>query len=133
MIYELGQANLLSERLPWCEAMLHFIRAFGHEPWTRCSSNGQHIQSWPLYFFLSEKSAVFCLPTVHHLMQVLRGCVWYGTYRGMPAVYTAGVTNFGKFCTTWIPVPPVPVKTFIPVPDTLVSSIRHEYRYRALR
>ena len=49
MIYELGQPNLLSERLPWCEAMLHFIRAFGHEPWTRCSSNGQHIQSLPLF------------------------------------------------------------------------------------
>ena len=47
--------------------------------------------------------------------------------------HTAGITgtgHFGKFGTTSIPVPPVPVQTFIPVPDTLVSSVEHQYRYR---
>ena len=32
-----------------------------------------------------------------------------------------------------IPVPPVPVQTFILVPDTSVSSARLQYRYRTLR
>ena len=48
-------------------------------------------------------------------------CVRYRTYPGVPAVYTAGITgtrHFGKFGTTSIPVPAVPVQTFVPVPDT---------------
>ena len=32
-----------------------------------------------------------------------------------------------------IPVRPVPVQTFIPVPDTSVRSVQHQYRYRTLR
>ena len=53
-----------------------------------------------------------------------QGCVRYGTYRGISAVYTGGITGtgpFGKFGTS------------IPVPDTSVSSVRHQYRYRTLR
>ena len=56
---------------------------------------------------------------------ILQGCVRYGTYRGVPAVYTAGITgtgHFGKFGTA-----------SIPVPETSVSSVRHQYRYQKLR
>ena len=55
---------------------------------------------------------------------ILQGCVRYGTYRGIPAVYTAGITStghFGKFGTT-----------SIPVPETSISSV-HPYRYREYR
>ena len=54
-----------------------------------------------------------------------QGCVRYGTYRGIPAVYTVGITgtgHFGKFGTT-----------SISVPDTSVCSVRHQYRHRTLR
>ena len=54
-----------------------------------------------------------------------QGCVQYGTYRGIPPVYTAGITgpgHFGKFGTA-----------SIPVPETSVSSVRHPYRYREYR
>ena len=54
-----------------------------------------------------------------------QGCVRYGTYRGIPAVYTAGITgagHFGKFRTI-----------SIPVLDTSVSSVRYQYRYWTLR
>ena len=71
--------------------------------------------------------------------------------------FHTGTGHFGMFGTIWIPVPPVPVQTFIPVPDTSVSwynintgtgqfgkfgttsipvpdtsvsSVRHTYRYR---
>ena len=55
----------------------------------------------------------------------LHGCVRYGTYRGIPPVYAAGVTgtgHFGKFGTT-----------SLPVPNTSVSSVRHQYRYHTTR
>ena len=45
-------------------------------------------------------------------------CVRYGTYRGVPPVYTAGITgteNCGKFGTL-----------SIPVPATSVSSVRNQ-------
>ena len=57
--------------------------------------------------------------------------------------------TLGNFGTIWIPLPPVPVQTFIPVPetsvfgkfgttstsvpDTLVSLVRHQYRYLRYR
>ena len=44
----------------------------------------------------------------------------------------AGTGHFGKF-STWTPVPPVPVQTFTPVPNTSVTSVQHQYRYRTLR
>ena len=83
-----------------------------------------------------------------------RGCVRHGTYRGVPAVYTTGITgtghfgkfgtaptpvpetsvssvrqntvtgNFVKFGTTSMPIPAVLVQTFVPVPDTSVGSVR---------
>ena len=56
-------------------------------------------------------------------------CVRYGTYRGVPPVYTPGITGagpFGNFGTARIPVLPVPVQTFIPVPEISVSSIQHQ-------
>ena len=55
---------------------------------------------------------------------LVQGCVRYGTYRGVPPVYTAGITGTGlffKFGTT-----------SVPAPDTSVSSVRHQYRYRKL-
>ena len=56
---------------------------------------------------------------------IYQGCVRYGTYRGVPAVYTPGNTgtgHFGEFGTA-----------SIPVPETWVSSVRRQYRYRKLR
>ena len=53
---------------------------------------------------------------------IFQGRVRYGTYRGVQAVYTTGITgteHFGKLGTT-----------SILVPDTLVSSVRHQYGYR---
>ena len=55
----------------------------------------------------------------------MQGCVQYCQYRDIPPVYTAGCTgtgHFGKFGTT-----------SIPVPDTEVGSVQHQYRYRILR
>ena len=60
----------------------------------------------------------------------------YYRYRALRYVRydtNTGIGHFGKFGTIWIPVPPVPIQTFIPVPDTSVSSVRHQYRYRTLR
>ena len=57
----------------------------------------------------------------------------YRTLRSLRYDINTGTGHFGKFGTTWIPVPPVPVKTFIPVPDTSVSSVRHPYPYREYR
>ena len=57
--------------------------------------------------------------------RIFQGRVRYGTYRGVPAVYTAGITGtgyFGKFGAA-----------SIPVPETSVSSGRHQYRYRRYR
>ena len=51
-------------------------------------------------------------------------CVWHGTYRGIPPMYTTGINGTGrvdKFGTT-----------SIPVTDTSVSSV-HQYRYQTLR
>ena len=61
---------------------------------------------------------------------VLQGCVRYGTYRGIPPVYTAGITgtgHFGSFNTTSIPVPNTSVSSAKqnPVPGTSVRSARH--------
>ena len=56
---------------------------------------------------------------------MMQGCVRYGTYRDVTAVYTAGITgtgHLGKFGTA-----------SIPVPEISVSSVRHQYRYRKLR
>ena len=53
------------------------------------------------------------------------GCVRYGTYRGIPPIYTTGnigIGHFGKFSTT-----------SIPVRETSVSSVRRQYRNRTLR
>ena len=53
--------------------------------------------------------------------------------------HTAGITGtgrFGNFSAIWIPVPqvpPVPVQTSLPVPDTSASSVQHQYRYRTLQ
>ena len=86
-------------------------------------------------------------------IDLLQGCVRYGTYRGIPPVYTAGTTgtgHFGNFGTTSIPAPDTSVSsirhqytgtghfgkfgtTSTPVPDTSVSSVAHQYRYRTLR
>ena len=52
-------------------------------------------------------------------------CVRYIRYRVIPPVYTAGITgtgHFGRFGTT-----------SIPVSDTSVSSVQHQYRYQTLR
>ena len=41
--------------------------------------------------------------------------------------HTAGDTGSGrfvKFGTIWIPVPPVPILTFIPIPDIRVKSVQ---------
>ena len=49
----------------------------------------------------------------------------FGTYRGIPPVLTADITgtgHLGKFGTT-----------SIPVPDTSVSSVEHQYRYLRYR
>ena len=51
-------------------------------------------------------------------------CVRHGTYRGIPPVSTAGITGTGRFGN---------FGTSIPVPDTSVSSVRYQYRYRTLR
>ena len=77
---------------------------------------------------------------------IFQGRVRYGTYRGVQAIYTTGITgteHFGKLGTTSIPVPEisvssvrhqyaVPVQTFVPVPDTFASLVRRQYRYRTL-
>ena len=47
--------------------------------------------------------------------------------------FHTGTGHFGMFGTIWIPVPPVPVQTFIPVPDTSVISARYKYQYRTIR
>ena len=47
--------------------------------------------------------------------------------------FHTGIGHLGKFGTIWIPVPPVPVQTFIPVPDTSAISVQHQYRYLTLR
>ena len=60
----------------------------------------------------------------------------YYRYRALRYVRydtNTGIGHFGKFGTIWIPVPSVPIQTFIPVPDTSVSSVQHQYRYRTLR
>ena len=75
----------------------------------------------------------------------MQGCVRYGTYRGIPPVLPVPDTSVSsvrhkyryrtlryKFGTISIPVLPAPVQTFMPVPDTSVSS-EHQYRYRILR
>ena len=52
---------------------------------------------------------------------MFRGCVRNGTYRGIQPICTTGITGpgrFGKFGTT-----------SIPVPDTSVISVQHQYRY----
>ena len=44
----------------------------------------------------------------HQLERKFQSYVWYGAYRGVPAVYTAGITgigHFGRFGTASIPVP----------------------------
>ena len=40
-----------------------------------------------------------------------------------------GTRHFVKFGTTWILASPVPVVTSISVPDTSVSSVRHQYHF----
>ena len=75
------------------------------------------------FHFHHEKGSAFS--SLVDSGRTVQGCVRYGTYRGVPAVYTAGITGtgyFGKFGTA-----------SIPVPETWVSSVRHQYRYRKLR
>ena len=57
----------------------------------------------------------------------------YRTLRSLRCDLNTSTGYFGNFGTTWVPVPPVPVQTFIPVPETSVTSVRHQYRYRTLR
>ena len=54
----------------------------------------------------------------------------YLTLRLVRYDFHTATGNFAKFGTIWIPVPPVLVQTFMPVPDTSVSSVRYQYRYR---
>ena len=64
---------------------------------------------------------------------IFQGCVRCGTYR---ALYTTGITGtgrLGRFDTIYIPIPPVPVQTFIPIPCTSVFSVQHQYRHGTLR
>ena len=58
--------------------------------------------------------------------------VRHRTLRQLRYDINTGTGHFGKFGTTWIPVPLVPVQTFIPVPDTSVTSV-HQCRHRTLR
>ena len=44
-----------------------------------------------------------------------------------------GTENVGKFDMRSTPVPAVTVHTFVPAPDTSVSSVHLQYRYRAPR
>ena len=64
-------------------------------------------------------------PSLKGTPDILQGCVRYGTYRGIPAVYTAGITGTRHFCKFGT--------TSIPVPDTSVTSVRHQFRYRTFR
>ena len=41
----------------------------------------------------------------------------------------SGTECFGKFGKIRIPVPPATVQNFIPVPDTSVSSVQHQYHF----
>ena len=54
----------------------------------------------------------------------------YRTLRQVLYDINTSTGHFGKFRTIWISVP---VQTFIPAPDTSVSSVQHPYRYRTLR
>ena len=63
--------------------------------------------------------------TAHMKIENRQGCVRHGTYRGIPQVYTAGITGTGQFSKFG--------KTSTPVPDASVSSVRHQYRYPTLR
>ena len=58
------------------------------------------------------------------LRTLLQGRVRYGTYRAIPPIYTAGITGTGHFGN---------FGTSIPVPDTSVTSVRHQYRYLRYR
>ena len=57
----------------------------------------------------------------------------YRTLRQDRYDINAGTGHFGKFGTMGILVLPVLVQDFIPVPDTSVSSVQHQHRYRTLR
>ena len=86
-------------------------------------SHRRHISS----FFREKQKGNNVFASVHagDVNGYDQGRVRYGTYRGVPAVYTAGITgtgHCGKFSTA-----------SIPVPETSVSSVRHQYRYRRLR
>ena len=52
----------------------------------------------------------------------------YRTLRYVRYDITTGTGHFCKFGKTWMTVPPVPVQPFIPVPDTSVISVQHQYR-----
>ena len=56
---------------------------------------------------------------------IFQGCVRCGTCRGVPLVYTAGITGTGHFGTFGT--------TPVLVSDTLVSSGRYGYRHRRYR
>ena len=40
---------------------------------------------------------------------------------------------YRRYCRYMYSSVPVPVQTFVPVPDASLSSVRHQYRYRKLR
>ena len=101
------------------------------------SESDSHIKNQPRIFFCLLSSSwrlcvyfflFFCSvynPTGTFRTADKGRCVRYGTYRVIPPVYTTGITgakHVGEFGTT-----------SIPVPDTSVSTVRHQYRYRTLR
>ena len=47
--------------------------------------------------------------------EVYRRYYWYRTLRQVRYDINTGTGHFGKFGTTWMPVRPVPVQTFIPL------------------
>ena len=84
-----------------------------------------------IYIYISRVCSVPYVP--RRTGGIYRRCHWYRTLRQVRYGVNTGTGNFGKFGTTSIPVPAVPVQTFVPVPDTSVSSVRRQYRYRKLR
>ena len=54
----------------------------------------------------------------------------YRTLREVRYHIETATGHLGKFGSMPIPVQPEPIQTLIPVPDTSVSSVQHQYRYR---
>ena len=53
------------------------------------------------------------------------GTVRTGAHSRFYSADISSTGHFSKFGSTSTPIPAVPIQTFVPVPDTSVSSVRH--------